>query len=122
MTDEFSAERVYAELLGRAPENTRSRGSPRRAAPSSCSATRSVPDHPRHGHQRQDLDEPHDRGTPARPRPAHRPLTSPHLCGQRAHHDRRRADSDEALARNWDDIEPYLAMVDAELVAAGERR
>jgi folylpolyglutamate synthase/dihydrofolate synthase len=30
--------------------------------------------------------------------------------------------SDEALARNWDDIQPYLAMVDDELVAAHEVR
>ncbi len=28
--------------------------------------------------------------------------------------------SDEAFARNWDDIQPYLLMVDAELVANGE--
>jgi len=30
--------------------------------------------------------------------------------------------SDEALARNWDDIQPYLSMVDDELVAADEVR
>jgi dihydrofolate synthase/folylpolyglutamate synthase len=30
--------------------------------------------------------------------------------------------SDEALARNWDDIQPYLTMVDDELIAAGEIR
>ncbi|HWU46615.1 MAG TPA: folylpolyglutamate synthase/dihydrofolate synthase family protein [Humibacter sp.] len=30
--------------------------------------------------------------------------------------------TDEALARNWDDIQPYLTMVDEELVAAGETR
>nr|WP_205864732.1 folylpolyglutamate synthase/dihydrofolate synthase family protein [Planctomonas sp. JC2975] len=30
--------------------------------------------------------------------------------------------SDEALARNWDDIAPYVQMVDAELEAQGEQR
>ena len=48
-------------------------------------------------------------------------FTSPHLVRftERIGIDGERI-SDEAVARNWDDIKPYLAMVDAELTEAGE--
>jgi dihydrofolate synthase/folylpolyglutamate synthase len=48
-------------------------------------------------------------------------LTSPHLVRvtERIMIEGRPV-SDEAFARNWDDIRPYLLMVDAELIAAGE--
>lgn len=48
-------------------------------------------------------------------------LTSPHLerVNERIMIDGEPI-SDEAFARNWDDIQPYLVMVDAELAADGE--
>ncbi|MGN6324702.1 bifunctional folylpolyglutamate synthase/dihydrofolate synthase [Pseudolysinimonas sp.] len=48
-------------------------------------------------------------------------LTSPHLVRvtERIMIDGRPV-SDEAFARNWDDIQPYLAMTDAELIANDE--
>ncbi|MBN9607126.1 MAG: bifunctional folylpolyglutamate synthase/dihydrofolate synthase [Actinomycetales bacterium] len=48
-------------------------------------------------------------------------LTSPHLVriNERIVIDGEPV-SDEALVRNWDDIQPYLAMVDTELEGAGE--
>ncbi|MBX3193483.1 MAG: bifunctional folylpolyglutamate synthase/dihydrofolate synthase [Microbacteriaceae bacterium] len=48
-------------------------------------------------------------------------LTSPHLVrlNERIVIDGQPI-SDEALARNWDDIQPYLLIVDTELEAAGE--
>ncbi|MCU1443295.1 MAG: dihydrofolate synthase [Cryobacterium sp.] len=48
-------------------------------------------------------------------------LTSPHLSrlNERIMIDGEPI-SDEALAANWDDIQPYLQMVDAELLAAGD--
>ncbi len=48
-------------------------------------------------------------------------LTSPHLVRvtERVMIDGRPV-SDEAFARNWEDVRPYLLMVDAEMIAAGE--
>ena len=50
-------------------------------------------------------------------------LTSPHL---ERFNERIRIDgepiTDEALARNWDDIAPFIAIVDAELEAPARRR
>lgn len=125
MTDEFSVESVYAELLGRAPEN--------KMEPRLAPLFRAM----------DVLGEPnkaypiiHVTGTNGKTSTARMiesvlrsyglstgRYTSPHLSKvtERISIDGHPV-SDETFVRIWDEIRPYLEMVDAELVADGEPR
>lgn len=125
MIDEFSVESVYAELLGRAPENKMEPrlaplfrvmeilGEPQRAVPvihitgtnGKTSTARMI----------ETLLRGHDLRTGR--------YTSPHLSSvtERISIDGEPV-SDETFVRIWDEIRPYLNIVDAELDTAGEPR
>lgn len=125
MTDEFSVESVYAELLGRAPENKMEPrlaplframdvlGEPNRAFPiihvtgtnGKTSTARMI-----------------EAGLRAHGLSTGR-YTSPHLSKvtERISIDGHPV-SDETFVRIWDEIRPYLQIVDDELTAAGEPR
>ncbi|MGO2533758.1 MULTISPECIES: bifunctional folylpolyglutamate synthase/dihydrofolate synthase [Micrococcaceae] len=121
--DEFSVQSVYAELLGRAPENKMEPrmepmframevlGEPNRAMPiihltgtnGKTSTARII----------EQLVLAHDLRVGR--------YTSPHLASvtERISIDGEPV-SDEDFVRNWDEIRPFLAIVDAELEEAGE--
>ncbi|MGA7206882.1 MAG: Mur ligase family protein [Specibacter sp.] len=123
--DEFSVESVYAELLGRAPENKMEPrlaplframdilGEPNKAFPiihitgtnGKTSTARMI-----------------EAGLIAHGLRTGR-YTSPHLTRvtERISIDGAPV-ADETFVRNWDEIRPYLQIVDAELEAAGENR
>lgn len=123
--DEFSVESVYAELLGRAPENKMEPrlaplframevlGEPNKSAPiihitgtnGKTSTARMI-----------------EAGLLAHDLRTGR-YTSPHLSSvtERISIDGAPV-SDETFVRNWDEIRPYLDIVDGELTAAGEPR
>jgi dihydrofolate synthase/folylpolyglutamate synthase len=123
--DEFSVESVYAELLGRAPENKMEPrlaplframdilGEPNKAFPiihitgtnGKTSTARMI-----------------EAGLIAHGLRTGR-YTSPHLSRvtERISIDGAPV-ADETFVRNWDEIRPYLQIVDAELEAAGENR
>ncbi|GAA2175780.1 folylpolyglutamate synthase/dihydrofolate synthase family protein [Arthrobacter parietis] len=123
--DQFSVESVYAELLSRAPENKMEPrmaplframeilGEPNRAVPiihitgtnGKTSTARMI----------EGLLRAHDLRTGR--------YTSPHLARvtERISIDGEPV-SDETFVRVWDEIRPYLEMVDAELDAAGDPR
>lgn len=125
MTDEFSVESVYAELLGRAPENKMEPrlaplframdvlGEPNKAFPiihvtgtnGKTSTARMI-----------------EAGLRAHGLSTGR-YTSPHLSKvtERISIDGHPV-SDETFVRIWDEIRPYLQIVDDELTAAGEPR
>ncbi|QHK19355.1 dihydrofolate synthase [Pseudarthrobacter psychrotolerans] len=125
MTDEFSVESVYAELLGRAPENKMEPrlaplframdvlGEPNKAFPiihvtgtnGKTSTARMI-----------------EAGLRAYGLSTGR-YTSPHLSKvtERISIDGHPV-SDETFVRIWDEIRPYLQIVDDELTAAGEPR
>lgn len=125
MSDEFSVESVYAELLGRAPENKMEPrlaplframdvlGEPNKAFPiihvtgtnGKTSTARMI-----------------EAGLRAHGLSTGR-YTSPHLSKvtERISIDGHPV-PDETFVRIWDEIRPYLEIVDAELVAAGEPR
>lgn len=123
--DEFSVESVYAELLGRAPENKMEPrlaplframdvlGEPNKAFPiihitgtnGKTSTARMI----------ESLLRAHDLRTGR--------YSSPHLISvtERIAIDGEPVD-DETFVRIWDEIRPYLQIVDDELVAKGENR
>jgi dihydrofolate synthase/folylpolyglutamate synthase len=125
MTDEFSVESVYAELLGRAPEDKMEPrlaplframdvlGEPNKAVPiihvtgtnGKTSTARMI-----------------EAGLRAHGLSTGR-YTSPHLSKvtERISIDGHPV-SDETVVRIWDEIRPYLQIVDDELTAAGEPR
>lgn len=125
MTDEFSVESVYAELLGRAPENKMEPrlaplframdvlGEPNKAYPiihvtgtnGKTSTSRMI----------ESVLRAHGLSTGR--------YTSPHLSKvtERISIDGHPV-SDETFVRIWDEIRPYLQIVDAELEAEGQPR
>lgn len=125
MSDEFSVESVYADLLGRAPENKMEPrmaplwramellGEPQKAYPvvhltgtnGKTSTARMI-----------------EAGLRAHNLRTGR-LTSPHLSSvtERISIDGESV-ADETFVRIWDEIHPYLVMVDGELESAGEPR
>ncbi|MFX1821026.1 bifunctional folylpolyglutamate synthase/dihydrofolate synthase [Pseudarthrobacter sp. CC4] len=125
MTDEFSVESVYAELLGRAPENKMEPrlaplframdvlGEPNKAFPiihvtgtnGKTSTARMI----------ESVLRAHGLSTGR--------YTSPHLSKvtERISIDGHPV-SDETFVRIWDEIRPYLEMVDSELEAEGQPR